>query len=919
MVNNILQKHIIGIVDRGITTIQKQSSPKIVSDLLKFGKDTPEEVLRVLNSSLKGLTSNEVKNLLEKYGKNEVAHDKPPVWWIQLIRSFFNPFIAILFVIGTTSLFTDVILASPNDRDWTKVIVLSTMILLTAVLRFWQEFRSQKAAQKLQSLVQNKALVTRQGWEAHHGTVDKLPSVEGDQRDIPLTELVPGDIVYLTSGDMVPADLRLLSSKDLFVSQSALTGESMPVEKYAKRSEVSDSEELKEIQDTQNPLELNTLCFLGTNIISGSAVGVVVATGNTTYFGSMAKSITGKRPMTSFDIGINKVSFLLIRFMLVMVPIVFVINGITKGNWHDAFFFGLAVAVGLTPEMLPLIVTANLAKGAIAMAKQKVIVKKLNAIQNFGAMDILCTDKTGTITENRVVLMRYLDAEGKEASHVLSLAFLNSYFQTGLKNLMDFAVISKKEQLKDVSEKDEYQKIDEIPFDFQRRRMSVIVQKKGDGDILICKGAVEEILPLCTKVEENGKIVRIQELIHHKKVRELTKKLNEDGLRVLAVAYKSIEKTKHFYKVSDESELILAGYIGFLDPPKESAKEAIALLEQHGVKVKVITGDNEIVTSRICKEVNLSGGETLLGSEIDALSDEDLTKKAEGTTIFAKVDPLQKARIIEALKRNGHTVGFMGDGINDAAAMREADVSVSVDTAVDIAKEAADIILLQNDLLVLERGVIEGRTIFGNIMKYIKMTASSNFGNVFSVMISSIFLPFLPMLPVMILIQNLLYDFSMLSIPWDNMDREFLRKPRKWEAKGIARFMALIGPISSIFDVTTFLIMWFIFGADSPARQSLFQSGWFVEGLLSQTLIVHLIRTQKIPFIQSRAATSVLLLTGTIMALGIIFPFTFLGHAIGMQSLPSAYFPLLALTLLSYAILTQIAKILYIRKYKVWL
>lgn len=919
MVKNILQKHIIGVVERGIATIPGQKSPRVVNDLLNFGKSTPEQVLRDLHSSIEGLPAHEASARQQKYGRNEVAHEKLPAWWAQFIKAFVNPFIAILFVIGTTSLFTDVILTPAGERDFTKVVVLSTMILLTGGFRFWQEFRSQKAAEELQTMVQNKTLVMRQNWEKHYSSKDELPGVKGDQREIPFTELVPGDIVYLSSGDMVPADIRLLSSKDLFVSQSALTGESMPVEKYAKRSEVSDLTEIDGTSDTQNPLELNTLCFLGTNIVSGSAIGIVVATGNKTYFGSMARSIIGQRPMTSFDKGINRVSWLLIRFMLVMVPIVFVVNGITKGNWHDAFFFGLAIAVGLTPEMLPLVVTANLAKGAIAMAKQKVIVKKLNAIQNFGSMDILCTDKTGTLTENRVVLIRYLDATGKEAQHVLSLAFLNSYFQTGLKNLMDFAVINKKEEIKETNEKEEYKKVDEIPFDFQRRRMSVIVQKKGNGDLLICKGAVEEILPLCTKVEENGKIIAIDELIHHKKVRELTKKLNEDGLRVLAVAYKPISDKKHFYKVSDESELILAGYIGFLDPPKQSAKEAIRLLEQHGIKVKIITGDNEVVTARICQEVSLISKKTLLGSDIDALSDESLAKEAEQATIFAKVDPLQKARVIEALKQNGHTVGFMGDGINDAAAMREADVSVSVDTAVDIAKEAADIILLQNDLLVLEQGVIEGRTIFGNIMKYIKMTASSNFGNAFSVMAGSIFLPFLPMLPVMILIQNLLYDFSMLSIPWDNMDKEFLQKPRKWEAIGIARFMFFIGPISSIFDVTTFLMMWFVFGANSIAHQSLFQSGWFIEGLLSQTLIVHLIRTQKIPFIQSRAATPVLFLTVTIMAAGIIFPFTFLGKAVGMQPLPSLYFLLLILTLLTYCIFVQTMKIWYIRRFKVWL
>lgn len=914
----LLQKHTIGIVRRNIETIPSQRSPQVVEQLLKLGKAAPEHALSELKSSFEGLTSNEGKSRLSRYGTNTVAHEKPPAWWIQLGKSFLNPFTLILVVLGVTSLITDVLLAAPGDQDWTKVIILLTMISVSSLIRFWQEFRSQKAAQELQAMVQNTTLVTRQSWEEHHGLEDKLPSIPGDQREIPMAELVPGDIVHLASGDMVPADIRLLSSKDLFVSQSALTGESMPIEKYAKISEVSDLAEKIKTSNTSNPLELDTLCFMGTNIITGSAIGIVVATGNKTYFGSVAKSIVGQRAMTSFDIGINKVSFLLIRFMIIMVPIVFILNGFTKHNWHDAFFFALSVAVGLTPEMLPMVVTANLAKGSVKMAKKKVIVKKLNAIQNFGAMDILCTDKTGTITENRVVLMRYLDATGKENEHVLDMAFLNSYFQTGLKNLMDLAVLKKKEELGETKEKDIYRKVDEIPFDFARRRMSVIVQKKGNGDMLICKGAVEEILQLCTKVEENEKIVPITKLTHAQ-VTHLTKKLNEDGLRVLAVAYKPISDKKHFYKISDESELILAGYIGFLDPPKASAKEAIRLLEEHGIKVKVITGDNDIVTGRICKEVGLNGGSTLLGNDIESMSNEELAEKAEHTTIFAKVDPLQKSRIIEALKSKRHTVGYMGDGINDAAAMREADVSVSVDTAVDIAKEAADIILLENDLLVLENGVIEGRIVFGNIMKYIKMTASSNFGNVFSVLIASAFLPFLPMLSIQLLIQNLLYDFSQISLPWDHMDSEFLKNPRKWEATGIARFMICIGPTSSVFDITTFGIMWFIFGANSIVHQSLFQSGWFIEGLLSQTLVVHMLRTKKIPFIQSIAALPVLILTGTIMAIGIVVPFTAFGKQIGLQPLPLAYFPWLIFTLVCYCVLAQLMKIWYIKKFATWL
>ncbi|MGA2655471.1 MAG: magnesium-translocating P-type ATPase [Gammaproteobacteria bacterium] len=886
----------------------KISSPQtqeLLKDLLLLGKASSEQVLTKLNTSLAGLTSQQAETRLEQYGKNEVAHEKLPPWWLQLAKAFITPFTMILFALGITSLFTDVILAAPGEKSWAKVIILATMILLSTMIRFWQEFRSQKAAQKLRELVQNKTLVTRLWSDEHH---DAVPSQPGEQREIPISALVPGDIVNLSSGDMIPADIRLLSSKDLFVSQSSLTGESMPIEKDTNLSEAKDN----------NPLELGNLCFMGTSVLSGFGIGVVAATGNKTYFGTMAKNIIGERTLTSFDKGVNKVSWLLIYGILIMVPIVFLLNALTKHNWHEALFFALAVAVGLTPEMLPMIVSTNLAKGALQMAKMKVIVKKLNAIQNLGAMDILCTDKTGTLTENRIVLMQYLDATGKENATVLNLAYVNSYFQTGLKNIMDYAIIDKKESLQQVAEKELYLKIDEIPFDFNRRRMSVVVQQKGDGDLLICKGAVEEILKLCTHVEENGNIKPITDDIH-KQVTLLTEKMNEKGLRVIAVAYKWIKTHKEFYKIEDESELVLSGYIGFLDPPKASAKEAIHMLEEYGITVKVITGDNDIVTQRICQEVALSYGDILLGKEIDKLSDEALAAKVETTGIFAKTDPLQKARIVTALRTKGHTVGYMGDGINDAAAMHAADVSISVDTAVDIAKEAADIILLENDLLVLGSGVKEGRTVFGNIMKYIKMTVSSNFGNVLSVLIASAILPFLPMLALQILIQNLLYDFSQIALPWDKMDEEFLRKPRKWEAKNILRFMFFMGPISSIFDMTTFFIMWFIFNANSIAQQSVFQSGWFIEGLLSQTLIIHMLRTQKIPFIQSCAAKPVVFGTLLIMLIGIIIPFTPFGSHIGLQALPLAYFPWLVGTLVSYCVLTQLVKMWYIKRYKVWL
>jgi len=608
--------------------------------------------------------------------------------------------------------------------------------------------------------------------------------------------------------------------------------------------------------------------------------------------------------------------------MVVMVAIVFLIVGITKHNWPEALLFALSVAVGLTPEMLPMIVTTNLAKGAVVMARRKAIVKRLNAIQNFGAMDILCTDKTGTLTQNKVILERHLDVHGKDDLQVLEYAWINSFHQTGLKNLLDVAVLEYAMQHEIVEKLQHYRKIDEIPFDFLRRRMSVVV-RNGDGkNLLVCKGAIEEILPLCVSANDSAAVPgSTVEFTGEKRreVRRVTRKLNQEGLRALAVAYRWLPAEDRTYNVADERELVLAGYIAFLDPPKESAGQAIAALRDYGVAIKIITGDNEVVTRKICKEVGLAIENSMLGKDVEALSDADLTEAAEHTTIFAKMSPLQKSRVIRALKSRGHTVGYLGDGINDAAALKDADVGISVDTAVDIAKESVDIVLLEKNLLILEEAVIEGRKTFANIIKYIKMTASSNFGNVFSVLIASIFLPFLPMLPIQLLVQNLLYDVSQVSIPWDDVDLDYLKQPRKWDAGGIARFMVFIGPISSIFDIVTFFVMWHVFRANTPEHQSLFQSGWFVVGLLTQTLIVHMIRTQHIPFIQSRAATPVILLTVSIMAFGIYLPFSSLGAHLGMVPLPWSYFGWLAGILLSYCVLTQLVKTLYIRRFGQWL
>lgn len=869
----------------------------ITSRLSAFNTKSPADVLESLQSGLEGLSQQEAADRLADFGANEVAQQKPVSWYAQLFRAFVNPFILVLATLATVSLFTDILFASPEDRSWKTVIVISLMVVISVLLRFVQEYRSGKAAERLKAMVRVTATVLRG---------------DAGKREVMISEIVPGDIVHLAAGDMIPADMRLLSVKDFFVSQSALTGESVPVEKRAESSDSPNAANKRAIT------ELETICLLGTNVVSGTAVGVVIATGQHTYFGSIAQSITGERPQTSFDRGVNSVSWLLIKFMAVMVPVVFFINGFTKGDWLEALLFGLAVAVGLTPEMLPMIVTANLAKGATTMAQKKTIVKRLNAIQNFGAMDILCTDKTGTLTLDKIVLERHLDIHGNEDDRILRHAYLNSFHQTGLKNLLDVAVLEYGREKGFSGLERVYTKVDEIPFDFTRRRMSVVLENGGGKRQLVTKGAVEEMLSVCTLAEYEGNVVPLTDDIRREAL-EMVAELNRDGMRVLAVAQKNDVPRENVFSVADECNLVLMGFIGFLDPPKDSALPAIQALREHGVTVKILTGDNDIVTQRVCKQVGIAADVVLLGHEVDAMSDEELGNKAEQTTIFAKLTPFHKSRIIRALQKKGHAVGFLGDGINDAMALKDADVGISVDSAVDIAKDSADIILLEKSLMVLEEGVVEGRKVFGNIIKYIKMTASSNFGNVFSVLTASAFLPFLPMLPAHLLVQNLCYDLSQTAIPWDRMDDEYLKKPRKWVADDIARFMIWIGPISSIFDIATYLLMWFVFSANSVELQSLFQSGWFIEGLLSQTLIVHMIRTEKVPFIQSRATLPVMAMTGLIAAAGIAIPFTPFGQSIGLVPLPVAYFPWLAAILGAYMLLTQTVKTIYIRKYKAWI
>jgi Mg2+-importing ATPase len=884
--------------------------------LRKVGAALPEEALRILDSDSQGLTENGAADRVRRFGRNEVAREKPQKWYVQLAESFKNPFSGILIVLGVISYFTDV--RSAAAADWTKVIMLSVMIILSGLTSFIQEYRSAKAAEALKAMVRTTATVIRRPDEDGSAPVEPagatVAGVSRNSREIPLAELVPGDIVALSAGDMIPADLRVLSSKDLFVSQSTLTGESLPLEKQPQPDPAG---------MPANPLEARTLCFMGTNVVSGSALAVVVNTGDRTYFGSMAGSIVGHRQETSFDVGVKKVSWVLIRFIMMMSPVVFLINGLTKGNWAEALVFALAVAVGVTPEMLPMVVSANLAKGSIRMAKHKVIVKRLNSIQNFGAMDILCTDKTGTLTEDRVVLERHLDVTGADSHDVLRLAFLNSYHQTGLKNLLDHAVINHIEMDEEEAILAQYPKIDEIPFDFNRRRMSVIVQNGGGRHLLICKGAVEEIFASSTRVEIDGELRPLDEATKQDVLR-VTAGMNEDGMRVVAVAYKSITEPtekKTTYAISDESDLVLAGYIGFLDPAKESAGAAVQALREYGVDVKILTGDNDLVSRKICRDVGLEAKHIILGSEIDGLTDEQLAELAERTTVFAKLTPLHKSRVITALRSKGHTVGFMGDGINDAPALRDADVGISVDTAADIAKESADIILLEKSLTVLREGVIQGRTVFGNIVKYIKMAASSNFGNMFSILPASAFLPFLPMLPLQILILNLIYDFSQLSLPFDRMDDEFLRQPRKWDPAGLARFMFYIGPCSSVYDLLTYCLMWFVFkgGAQNAAgvyiNAGLFQAGWFVESMMSQTLIIHMIRTRRIPFLQSTASLPVILSTTIAIATVCVIPFTALGARVGMLPLPHSYWPWLAGLIVCYMLQTQLVKTMYMRKF----
>lgn len=847
--------------------------------------------------SSNGLNPQQIEINREQYGSNIINVKKEVPFGLRLLKTFIDPFSCVLIFIGIVSYFTDIVFAGNDQQNYATVLIISIIVLVSGLFRFVQENRSGKAAAALNSLVTTTIAVKRAGL---------------DFEEISIQEIVVGDLIRLSAGDMVCCDMRIIASKDLFINQASLNGESKPVEKN------------KEITSTTALLDSNNIAFMGSNVVSGFADCIAIAVGNETMFGKMSKSITSKKATSSFEYGVQSVSWLLIRFMLIMVPLVFLINGISKGNWLEAFLFALSVAVGLTPEMLPMIVTTNLAKGARTMAGHKTIIKNLSSIQNFGSMDVLCTDKTGTLTQDKVVLEYYLDVHGKEAQDVLKHAFLNSYYQTGLRNLMDVAILAHGHDAQIEHLIQDYQKIDELPFDFNRRRMSVVLQDINENVILITKGAAEEMLDICSYAYYEGEIVLIDQAIANE-VKQTVKRYNEEGLRVIAVAQKDgLRKTADF-TLADEKDLILMGYLAFYDPPKETAKAALQALDEYGVHVKVLTGDNDIVTRSICQKVGLATSEILLGFEIEKMSEETLCEKVETIDIFAKLSPEQKTRIVMQLRKNGHVVGFMGDGINDAPAMRQGDVSISVDSGADIAKESADIILLEKDLMVLKSGVIEGRKIFGNLSKYIKMTASSNFGNMISVLLASIFLPFLPMLPIQILMMNLVYDFSCLSIPWDKVDNEYLKKPKIWDTKAISKFMLWFGPVSSIFDVITFLILFFILcplvtgvsfnGANASVFIMVFHAGWFVESMCTQTCIVHTLRTEKKPFIKSIASPQVLLVT-SLSALGsLVLPFTPLGEILGMHPLPFQFYLFLILILGAYMYLASMIKKIYIKKY----
>ncbi len=870
-------------------------------DLQKIATQSIDDVLALFDTSFDGLTDDQVLASTQTYGTNVIHYKKEDSTLQRLIKSFISPFTLVLLLLACVSFVTDYLVATKQDRSLMSVIIIISMVTLSGLVSFFQSTKSSKATAQLALLVQLSTVVKRSKNQAVEHHVD---------------DLVCGDIVYLAAGDMIPADLRLIESHDLFVSQSSMTGESVPIAK--KETPI----------DTQNKtlFDYENLVFMGSNVVSGSAKGVVIAVGASTRFGQIAKALQDKSPKTSFDLGIQSVSLLLLKFMAVMTPLVFIINGLTKGNWLEAFLFSITVAVGLTPEMLPMVVTANLVKGSLGMSKEGTIIKNVNAIQDLGAMDILCTDKTGTLTQDKIILEYHCNPNGVETDRVLALSYLNSYFQTGLRNLMDHAIIASSSTLDLPLNK--YRVVGELPFDFNRRCMSVVVDTPHDGRLMITKGAIEEIMAMSTKLQTDTEHIDLL-LSHQQDVKNKIDALNLDGFRVIGLCVKQVPSTQDHFHVEDEKDMTFVGYLAFLDPPKDSVKDTLKQLKDHGVLAKVLTGDNGAITKHVCQSVGLEVTSIITGQDLESYNEKAYADAIKNNHIFVKLTPNQKTKIIDELKKQGHVVGYMGDGINDAAALKHADVGISVDTAVDIAKSSADVILLKKDLSILSVGVISGRTIFANIMKYVKITASSNFGNVFSVVIASLFLPFLPMLPIHLLILNLIYDLTSTSLPWDNVDQDYVQQPKQWQASSIRRFMTHLGPVSSIFDLITFVVMFFIIcpmvvGGPYHALTSeakitfivVFHTGWFIESLWSQTIIVHTLRTKKIPFIQSRASLSVMVVTFSGILFGTILPYTPIGMAIGMHPLPVIYYFWLLCIVALYVVFVGFMKKRYIKQFK---
>lgn len=866
----------------------REKQVQVDKELIINSKLSIEELFAKFKTTYEGISLIDVEERIEKYGKNTIEIKNENTIWHKLKEAFVNPFNIVLMAVAIVTLFTDVVLSS--KKDYATFILIIGTVLISAIISLKEQTKSDNAARKLKKMISNKMDVIRDGLDI---TID-------------IEEIVPGDIVKLSSGDMIPGDVRFIETKDLFIDQASLTGESNPVEKFSV------------LKEYENITDISNIGFMGTNIVSGRSLAIVLTTGNNTYFGSMAKSLYSVAEKNSFERGIDDISKLLIKFMIVLVPIILVINFFTTKDWISSLIFAITMAIGLTPEMLPVITTSTLAKGAVEMSKKKTIVKRLSAIQTFGQMNILCTDKTGTLTEDKVVLEKYMDVYGNESLRILRHAFLNSFFQTGLKNLIDVAIISRAEKENLNILKGKYIREDEIPFDFSRRRMSVVLRDESGKRQLITKGAVDEVLSICSFIDLNGVAVELTDELR-KQAYKVYEENNNDGLRVLAVAQKNEIHGVETFGVQDEKDMVLIGFVGFLDPPKESAKDAIKALKDYGVDTVVLTGDSEGVALKVCKKVGIKVSNSLTGKQVDALTDEELKEKVKECHLFSKLTPMQKQRIVRIFQENGNTVGYMGDGINDSPPLKQADVGISVDTAVDIAKETADIILLEKDLKVLEEGVVNGRKTFTNLLKYIKMATSGNFGNMISVIVASLLLPFLPMLPIHILIQNLLNDFAQIGMPFDNVDNDFIKKPKTWNTNGIKKFMFRFGIISTVLDILCFSILWFVFKFNTIEQAVLFQSGWFVFGILSQTLIIHMIRTNKMPFVQSKSSKQLLVSTLSIVTLTIFIAFTDISVVFDLSKLPLNYLAWVGILLIIYAIFIQFYKKFYIKSNKEWL